>query len=190
MAQNATIYKASLNIANISQHYYDDLKLTIARHPSETEERTMVRILAYALHAAPELQFTRGLSSENEPDLWLKKPAGDIDLWIDVGLPDPDRIRKACNRARSVFIYCYGGRAVQPWWRQNAAQLARFDKLTAIDLAPESTGALAAMADRNMSLQCTIDDDVICLSNRAQTLYVQHQVLVPGPLQTPRQAIK
>ncbi len=188
MAQNATIYKASLNIANISQHYYDDLKLTIARHPSETEERIMVRLLAYALHAAPGLQFTRGLSSTNEPDLWRKGPGGDIDLWIDVGLPDPDRIRRACSRAQSVFIYCYGGRTVQLWWQRSAAQLARFSNLTATALTPESSGAMAAMADRNMSLHCTVDDDVICLSNTGQTLYVKHQVLMSGPCQAPRKA--
>lgn len=181
MAQKATIYKAALNVANISQHYYDTLNLTIARHPSETEERMMVRLLAYALHAGPDLQFSKGLSTDNEPDLWLKNLAGDIELWIDVGLPDESRIRKASNRAGQVFIYCYGGRGAQLWWRQNAAKLARFSNLAVTDLAPESTAALAGMARRNMELQCTIDDSAICLSDTEQTVYIDHQPLTLDP---------
>lgn len=177
MARNATIYKVRLHIADVNRHYYDELKLTLARHPSETEERTMVRLLAYALHAAPELQFTRGLSTDNEPDLWHKDSSGDIDLWIDVGLPAADRIRKACNRARSVFVYCYGGRPAQLWWRQNKAQLERFGNLAVIDLATASTGAMARMANRNMGLQCTIDDNTVCLSDANQAIYIEFEVL-------------
>ncbi len=181
MAQNATIYKVRLSIADISRHYYDELKLTIARHPSETEERAMVRLLAYALHAAPELQFARGLSTDDEPDLWLKTPSGDIDLWIDVGLPAADRVRKACNRARSVFIYSYGGRTAALWWRQNEALLERFSNLGVINLAPQSTGAITRMADRNMALRCTVDDDTVCLSDATEAIYVEYQPLKPGP---------
>lgn len=182
MAQNATIYKATLNVANIGQHYYDTLNLTIARHPSETEERMMVRLLAYALHAGPDLQFSKGLSTDYEPDLWLKSLTGEIELWIDVGLPDEGRIRKACNRAGQVFIYSYGGRSAQLWWRQNADKLARFNNLAVTDLAPVSTAALAGMARRNMELQCTIDDNEICLSDTGQTVYIEHQALVLDPL--------
>jgi len=96
--------------------YYQDHALTIARHPSETEERMMVRLLAFALNADGTLVFGAGLSADDEPDLWCKELTGNIQTWIDVGLPDEKRIRKACGRADSVFVYSYGGRAAQLWW--------------------------------------------------------------------------
>jgi uncharacterized protein YaeQ len=177
MARNATICKALLHIADINRHYYEDIPLTIAQHPSETQQRMMIRLLAYALHAQPELVFCKGISTDDEPDLWQKNLNGTIELWIDVGLPDESRIRKACNRAAQVCVYTYGGRAAQLWWQQNADKLTRHDNLAIIDLAESSTNALANMAQRNMELQCTIDGDEICLSDATQTLYIEHQLL-------------
>ena len=105
MALSATIFKIDLNIADMDRNYYADHRLVIARHPSETDERMMVRVLAFACHASDSLQFTRGLSSdEDEPDIWDKDLTGNIETWIDVGQPDPKRVRKACGRARQVFI--------------------------------------------------------------------------------------
>lgn len=177
MALSATILKATLNIADISRHYYQELNLTIAQHPSETTERVMVRLLAYALHAQTQLQFTKGLSNDDEPDIWLKSLSGDIELWIDVGSIDAKRIGKACGRAAEVVIYCYGGHSTELWWQQNAQKLARYNNLTVIDLNRDNTRALAHMAQRNMELQCTIDDGQICLSDATQSIYVEYQVL-------------
>jgi len=110
MASNSTIFKATLQISDMGRQYYQDHTLTLARHPSETDERMMVRLLAFALHAHEALSFGRGLSSEEEPALWLKDLTGAIDLWIEVGQPDEKTIRQACGRAKQVCIYTYGGR--------------------------------------------------------------------------------
>ncbi len=111
MALKATICKAELHIADMERGYYKDHALTIARHPSETEERMMVRILAFALNADDALGFGAGLSTDDEPDLWRKDLTGNIETWIDVGLPGEKRMRKACGRAEAVVVYSYGGRA-------------------------------------------------------------------------------
>ena len=115
MALKATIFKAELNVADLDRHVYADFSLTLARHPSETDERMMLRLLAFALHADERLEFGRGISTEDEPDLWCKSLSGEIELWVDLGTPDRNRLRKACGRSHSVVLYAYGGRAVPVW---------------------------------------------------------------------------
>jgi uncharacterized protein YaeQ len=177
MALKATIYKAELNIADIDRHYYADHALTIAQHPSETDERMMLRLLAFALHAHEDLQFGRGLSTEDEPDLWQKDLTGRIELWIDLGQPDERRLRKASGRARQVVVYTYGGRGMKPWWEQNRDKLARVDNLRVLNVSPESSQALARMAKRTMQLQCTIQDGQVWLSDEKDRVEVVMEVL-------------
>lgn len=169
MALKATIFKIQLNIADMNRPHYGDYNLTIARHPSETDERMLVRVLAFAAHADDALQFTKGLSADDEPDLLQKNLVNDIDCWIDVGLPDEKRVRKACNRARQVVIYSYGRTASQ-WWQQNQEKLARFDNLIVVNLPKAETDALAALAERSLQLQCTLQDDLIWFSDGVQTI--------------------
>ena len=116
MALKSTIFKVDLAVADIDRGYYHDHSLTIARHPSETDERMMIRLLAFALHSQDALEFGRGLSAADEPDLWRRDLTGAIEQWIDVGLPDEREVRKACGRAREVYVLAYGGRAVELWW--------------------------------------------------------------------------
>src|SRR5487761_2687911 len=123
MTQKSTVFKVDLHIADLDRHYYHDHALTLARHPSETDERMMVRLLAFALHAHEALSFANGLSTDDEPDLWQKDLTGAIELWIDVGLPEERAIRKACGRAGQVCIYSYGGRAAVIWWEQCRSKL-------------------------------------------------------------------
>ena len=172
MAQKATIFKATVNIADTDRHYYAEHALTLARHPSETDERMQVRLLAFAAHASDALQFTRGLSSDDEPDLWQKDLTDAIELWIDVGLPDERRVRKACNRAQQVIIYIYGGRTADMWWQQNRDALARFDNLQVFALAKEQTDALAMLTERTMSLQITIQEGQLWVSANDTTLQI------------------
>ena len=170
MALKATIFKADLKIADMERRYYGDHTLTIARHPSETDERMMVRLLAFALHAHEALSFGRGLSTDDEPDLWQKDLTGSIEIWIDVGLPDEKRIRKACGRARRVFVYSYGGRVAELWWDQVNARLGQTKNLSVIDLPAVSTQALAKLALRNMQLQFTIQEGQIWISDKDQVI--------------------
>lgn len=158
MAPNATIYKIELQLSDMDRHYYATHALTLARHPSETDERMMVRLLAFALYADERLEFGKGLSNDEEPDLWRKELDGDIALWIDLGQPDPVRVRKACARARKVIVVNYGGRSADIWWEKSADALQRLKNLDVIDIASESVDALAALSERGLRVQCLIQD--------------------------------
>ena len=172
MALKATIFKADLQIADMDRSYYQDHLLTIARHPSETDERMMVRLLAFALHAHEALSFGKGLSADDEPDLWQKDLTGAIELWIDVGQPDEKRIRRACGRAEQVFIYSYGGQNAAIWWDQNAGKLGRSRNLTVVSVPAAASQALAKLARRNMQLNCTIQDEQIWLADAQDRVQV------------------
>lgn len=161
MALNAITYKAELAISDMDRHYYAAHVLTLAKHPSETDERLMVRLLAFALYADERLQFGKGISSDDEPDLWRKDLTGEILEWIELGQTDEQRIRKACGRARQVVVVNYSGRGADIWWEKNRAQLERVKNLSVIDIPAAAVGALAAMAECNMRLQCLIQDRLV-----------------------------
>ena len=177
MAIKATIFKANLQIADMERHYYQDHALILARHPSETDERLMVRLLAFALHAHEYLEFGQGMTADDEADLWLKDLTGAIELWIDVGIPDEKLIRKACGRANQVVVYCYGGRVADMWFAQNSAQFERQKNLAIINLPVASTQALAKLAQRTMDLQCTIQDGQVWLSDGNSSVQVERVML-------------
>jgi uncharacterized protein YaeQ len=181
MAQNATIFKVTLEIADIDRAYYHDHTLTIARHPSETDERMMVRLLAFARHADEALAFGKGLATDEEPDLWRKDLTGAIDVWIDVGQPDERRIRRACGRAEAVFVYSYGGRGAGLWWDDAAAKLDRVANLTVVNLPFAATQALAKLAQRNMRLHCTMQDGQMWVADSERSVAIEPEVLKGPP---------
>jgi uncharacterized protein YaeQ len=180
MATKATIFKADLQIADMDRNYYQTHALTIARHPSETDERMMVRLLAFARHAHESLAFSKGLSTEDEPDLWQKDLTGEIELWIDLGQPEEKRIRKACGRARQVVIYTYSGNSADIWWHKIQGALDRLKNLTVIDLPAGTVQALAKLAQRNMQLQCTIQDGQIWLADQNDSVQVDLTQRMPA----------
>ena len=173
MASNATIFKATLQIADMDRQYYQDHALTLARHPSETDERMMVRLLAFALHAHEALSFGRGVSAEEEPAIWLKDLTGAIDLWIEVGQPDDKTIRRACGRAKQVCIYTYGGRGADQWWEKNLATLERLNNLAVKNLTLDESRALTTLAKPSMQLQCTIQEGQIWMADGANTAHIE-----------------
>jgi uncharacterized protein YaeQ len=175
MALKSIIYKADCQIADIDRGYYHPHNLTIALHPSETEERMMVRLLAFVLNAHERLQFTKGLSTDNEPELWQLSLTGDIELWIDVGMPDEKRIRKASNRADKVIIYSYGGRNTV-WWKQIQPKLDRFNNLTIINLPKSATDQLAMLVKRVMQLQISLQDGQIWVSDNQNTANIVPEI--------------
>ena len=171
MALKSTIYKAECQISDIDRGYYQTHNLTIALHPSETEERMMVRLLAFVVNAHEHLQFTKGLSTDDEPELWQLSLTGDIELWIDVGIPDEKRIRKASNRADKAIIYTYGGRN-DVWWKQIQNKLDRFKNLTVVNLPKEASDQLAMLVKRTMQLQISIQDGQIWMSDNQNTAHI------------------
>ena len=178
MALKSTIFKAELSVADIDRGYYADHALTLARHPSETDERMMVRLLAFALHADERLEFGRGLSTDDEPDLWRRDLTGVIEQWIEVGLPDERELRKACGRAREVFVLAYGGRAVDLWWEGASEKLERQEQLTVTELPIESSKALALLAGRSMRLQVTIQEGHIYVGDGASSIPIELRLLL------------
>ncbi|TXG94182.1 MAG: YaeQ family protein [Rhodocyclaceae bacterium] len=177
MALKSTIFKADLQVADLDRGHFADYALTIARHPSETDERMMVRLLAFALNASPSLAFGRGLSTEDEADLLDVDPTGAIDNWIDVGLPDEKAIRRAANRARRMVVLSYGGRGAEIWWQQTGGKVAGLRTLSVLALDPAASQALAGLAERTMRLQCTIQDGTVWLGGAAGDLEITPCVL-------------
>ena len=182
MALKSTVFKAEVQVADLNRQHFGDYALTLARHPSETDERMMIRLLAFILNASETLVFGRGLSTEDEADLWDLDATGSIERWIDVGLPDEKAIRRACNRSRHVVVLSYGGRGADIWWQQNGGKLANQKNLRVLSLTADEGQALAALAERSMRLQCTVQDGVVWLGDDRQHLELRPKILFASDL--------
>ena len=170
MALKATIFKTELQVSDLDRHHYETYNLTVARHPSETDERMMIRLLAFALFADENLAFTRGLSTDSEPELWKISPSGEIALWVELGMPDEKRIRKACGKADQVVIVSYGENKAEPWWQKNCEALNRCRNLSVLYIPLANGADLAAMVNRTMQLQFTIDDGQVWIISEGNTI--------------------
>ena len=185
MALKSTIYKAALQIADMDRQLYADHALTLALHPSETEERLLVRLLAFALNVPPDdrrgtLQVARGLSDTDEPALWQHDLSGQLLHWIELGQPDDRRLAKACARAERVTLYVYGS-AAPVWWAGIRHKLARLANLTVWQIPPPQAQALAALAARSMQWQLTVQDGQVWLSSGHALLELVPQRLMGAP---------
>lgn len=169
MALKSTIFRLTLNVSDMDRGYYGEHALTVARHPSENDERMMVRVLAFALFAADDLRFGRGLSAEDEADLHAEAPDGTIRLWIDVGLPDERLVKKAAARAAQVVVLAYG-RTARAWWLKVQDVLGRLDNLQVLLIEPDDSRALAGLAQKGADLQCIVQDGQIWLGNEDNML--------------------
>jgi uncharacterized protein YaeQ len=181
MALKSTIYKANVQIADIDHGYYADHALTLARHPSETDERMMVRLVALAFNAYKlqsecngdgTLAFGAGLSDVEDPDVSLTDFTGHKRLWIEVGQPEDKPISKACNKADAVVLYCYA-HAADVWWKGIQNKLTRLDKLQVWRLPNGSAQALVALAQRSMQLQATIQEGVLTLGDAKHSIDIE-----------------
>lgn len=184
MALKSTIYKASLQLSDMDRQVYGSHTLTLALHPSETEERLMLRLLAFALNVPADdhhgtLQSARGLSDADEPDLWHKDLSDQLLHWIEVGQPDERRLAKACARARRVTLYCYSA-AAPIWYAGIAGKITRLRNLEIWQLPAAQSQALAALARRSMQLQATVQDGQVWLSDERETVELQPLALWRG----------
>lgn len=177
MAPKATVFKAAIQIADMDRHYYADHQLTLAQHPSETDSRMMVRLLAFILNASESLSFSKGLCVDNEPELWEKSLSDEILLWVEFGQADEKWLRKACGRAKQVQLYTYGGRSVPIWWQQNGSALERYKNLSVMNIAEESAKGMEVFVDRNMNLQVSISEGQVWLSNSEHSLLIEPEIL-------------
>jgi uncharacterized protein YaeQ len=176
MALSSTIYKVELQVSDLDRHYYQTHTLTVALHPSETEQRMMVRILVYALNASEYLEFTKGLSTDEVPDLWQKTLTGDIEKWIEVGQPSAKRVKKACNKSAQVLVYTFSGHSAEIWWRQNQPDFARQTRLRIVNLPADQIKGLSRCVVRTMSLQCTIQDGLIWFGDAQNNFEISSEI--------------
>jgi uncharacterized protein YaeQ len=183
MAPKATIVKAELQVSDLDRHYYASHNLTLAQHPSETDERLMVRLLAFALHAHERLEFGRGLSDEDEPALWLRDYGGEIELWVELGQPDESRLRKASGRAKQVVVVGYGGQASESWWNRNAATLARLKNLTVLEIDPRDVEAVTSFLERGMRVTAMIQDGEVQLMDAQRSVALRPTVRMSAQAQ-------
>jgi len=153
----------------------------ILQTPGQVRARRDQGVSGRGRHAHDALSFGKGLSSDDEPDLWQKDLTGAIDLWIEVGQPDEKRIRRACGRAEAVFVYCYGGRGADLWWSQSSDKLDRAGNLTVINLPLAATQSLAKLAGRSMQLQFTLQDGQIWVADSEQTVAIELAILKQPP---------
>jgi uncharacterized protein YaeQ len=172
MAQKSTIYKVELSVSDMDRHYYETHKLTVAKHPSETDERLMVRILAFALNAHEQLEMTKGLSTDDEPDVWQKTLSGELELWVALGLPSEKVVRQSCGKADAVIVYCYGGKTAEMWWEKIKNSTTRFDNLQVINFSQDDTRELGKLASRTMKVQVNIQDGDVMVSVGDSIVYV------------------
>lgn len=185
MALKATIYKAKLTVANLNIHHYEDYNLTIAKHPSETNLRMIYRLIAFSLLSQEELEFTKGLSTDSEPDLWKINYDGSIDHWIELGHLDERRIRQACAKAREVSIYTYQDNTSLAWFKSVEDQLFRFNHLNVTHLFIKEDQEhldIENFVERGMNFNVTIEDDEIWLSNETDRLNLEFKSVFKSTL--------
>jgi uncharacterized protein YaeQ len=181
LALKSTIFKANLSIADIDNSYYADHALTLARHPSETDERMMIRLVALAINAHRlqtecggdgVLAFGAGLSNPEDPDVSLRDFTGRTRLWIEVGQPEDKPLSKACGKADQVLVYCFA-HAAEIWWRGIETKLTRLDNLHVYRIPAAASQQLAALAQRSMQLQATIQEGTLMLGDGARSIDVE-----------------
>ncbi len=174
MAAKATIHKALINIANMDENYYEEHNLILAQHPSENNLRLMIRLVAFILNASDTLMFCKGISQDDEPDLWQKSLSGDIEMWIDLGQPDEKRIKKACGRSDKVIIYTFKENVSSVWFKQIENSLNRFKNLKIVHLNID--GAIESLTKRSMVLQCNISDNELTLMDDNNSVIITQDI--------------
>ena len=175
MAIKPTIYKARISLSDLERDYYDSISLTIAQHPSETLERMMVRVLAFCINAQEDMELTKGLDEVDEPDLWVKTMDEQIKLWIDVGEPAPERVKKACNRSEAVKVYTFNTKS-DVWWSQGEAKFSRLNA-SFYRFPWGKIEELAKLVKRTMDLSITITGDSAYVAGDSGEVEVSWEIL-------------
>jgi uncharacterized protein YaeQ len=178
MALKSTIFKADVSISDMDRNYYHEHNLTIARHPSENDQRMMLRIIAFILNANEKLEFTKGLSEVEEPDLWQKSFSDEIEVWIELGLPSEQRVKKGCNQSQHMIILSYQDNSFEEWWKKEQHKLRQKSNLSLWTLPENLAEELAQATERNMQIQATVQDGQLWLTINNNPIEVNYQKLI------------
>jgi len=179
MALSANIFKALVHISDMDRHYYQSHTLTLAQHPSENDLRMMVRLVIFAIHGHEDLSFTKGLSTQDEPELWQKNLSDEVELWIELGQIEEKRLRQACGKSQSVVIYTYNDKQAEPWYEQMQNTFNRHKNLSVYHLDGEACQQLTKLARKNMELNITIQDGDVFISSDDDNITVTPQKRYP-----------
>jgi len=181
MSLKAIIYKATVELSDIDRGVYGDFPMTIARHPSETDERMIIRLLAFALNVPEDadhgaLEFAKDMWDADEPGLWQKNFTGYIEHWIEIGQPDEKRLLRATARVGRVSVYSFSS-STPTWWKGIESKLTRARNLTVWQIPAEQSQKLATLAQRTMQLQVTVQDGAIWVGDGTHSIEVAPQRL-------------
>ena len=176
MALKPTIYKARIALSHLERNLYDNLNLTVALHPSETLQRMVARVLAFCLNYQDDLTFTKGLSDVEEPDLWVYTIDDKVQLWIDVGEPDPERVRKSARKASQVVVYSFNQKS-DTWWQQSRAKISK-NGVKVVRFNPESVISLSELVERTMDWSITITGESAFVATPNGEVEIDWQTLV------------
>lgn len=179
MALKPTIYKAQIELADSDRNCFESLSLTLARHPSETLERMAARLLAFCLNCTRGLEFTKGISTADEPDVWAHSDSGEIEHWIEVGQPEQPRLRKACGRARRVSVYAFA-KSAPTWWKLQGEEISTLPRVQVWQFDWAEIQAAAGLLDRTMQLNASIVGGIIYLDNGSASTSVEPVLLTPA----------
>jgi uncharacterized protein YaeQ len=179
MALNSSIYKINVSLSNLNTHYYDDFKLTVAKHPSENESRMMYRLLSFLYCAHEDLEFCKGLSSTDEPELWQKGHSGEIIQWIELGLPTSKRIRQALGKSQNVKVFTYHSTKSKEWAQEVKSDLRNNKKLEAFQFEVVENGPIDKFVSKKMNLSCLLEDKMMYLGNDHERIGIQVLALSP-----------
>ena len=176
MALKPTIYKAQINLADSDNNHFEDLSLTVAKHPSETIERMTVRLLAYCLNTTRGLEFTKGLSTADEPDIWQHTDSGEIEHWIELGQPEEPRLRKACGKAKQVSVYAFG-KSAATWWKLNGDAISALPRVQVWQFPWAEVEAASALMNRTMKLGLNIVGGTLYLDDGTDSVALEPALL-------------
>lgn len=165
MAIGASIYKVDVNLSNLNDHIYEDYSLTMAKHPSENEQRLMYRLISFLYCSTPKLEFTKGISTQDEPELWEKDYSGDINTWVELGLPELKRVKQACGKSKRVIVFTYHLNKSKEWFSKNERDFSTLKKLEVYHIGVDDIDELLRLVSRNMNLSCMIEEDIMYLSD-------------------------
>jgi len=179
MALKPTIYKAQVNLADSDRNCFEDLSLTLAKHPSETLERMTVRLLTYCLNHSRGLEFTKGLSTADEPDIWQHSDSGEIQHWIELGQPEEPRLRKACGKAKKVSVYSFG-RSADTWWKLNCEAISALPRISIWQFSWPEVEAASALMGRTMKLGLSIVGGTLYLDDGTHSVSIEPSLLLGG----------
>ncbi len=175
--KSSTIYKAFVELSNLNSHTYESFNLTMAKHPSENESRMMYRLVSYLHESNKNLEFTRGLSSTDEPEVWEKGASGEVIHWIEMGEPDEKRIRKVCGKSQKVTIYTYNQNTAHLWFEKIKNKLIGNQKVKIYHIQNQED--FEVLINRSMKLDCLIEDQSLYLSDELNRIefFIQPQNL-------------